>query len=96
VWGPIERSRGFAVAADALAHHIGPEAAGPITSGAFGLSDADHLSALVSDANFKNVTVRASVKTLRYTAARLGTGCSLKPVVSVPYAIGIRLFPRDT
>jgi SAM-dependent methyltransferase len=35
VWGPIERRRGFAVAADALARHIGPEAAGPITSGAF-------------------------------------------------------------
>ena len=66
VWGPIERSRGFAVAADALARHIGPEAAGPITSGAFGLSDADELRALVSDANFKNITVRASVKSLRY------------------------------
>ena len=46
--------------------HIGPEAARPITSGAFGLSDADELRALVSDANFKNITVRASVKTLRY------------------------------
>jgi len=66
VWGPIERSRGFAVAADALGRHIGPEAAGPITSGAFGLSDADELRALVSDANFKNITVRASVKSLRY------------------------------
>ena len=31
VWGPIERSRGFAVAADAVARHIGPEAARPIT-----------------------------------------------------------------
>ena len=31
VWGPIERSRGFAIAADAVARHIGPEAARPIT-----------------------------------------------------------------
>jgi SAM-dependent methyltransferase len=66
VWGPIERSRGFAVAADALARHIGPEAARPITSGAFGLSDADELRALVTGANFKDITVRASVKILRY------------------------------
>jgi ubiquinone/menaquinone biosynthesis C-methylase UbiE len=66
VWGPIERSRGFAVAADALARHIGPEAALPITSGAFGLSDADELRALVTDANFKDITVRAAIKTLRY------------------------------
>jgi ubiquinone/menaquinone biosynthesis C-methylase UbiE len=66
VWGPIERSRGFAVAADALARYIGPEAARPITSGAFGLSDADELRALVTGANFKDITVRASVKILRY------------------------------
>src|SRR5262249_40222009 len=64
--GPIERSRGFAVAADALARHIGPAAAHPLTSGAFGLSDAGELRALVTDANFKNISVRAAVKTLRY------------------------------
>ena len=65
VWGPIERSRGFAVAADAVARHIGPEAARPITL-AFDLSDADELRALVTDANFKDISVRAAVKILRY------------------------------
>ena len=50
VWGPIERSRGFAIAADAVARHIGPEAARPITL-AFDLSHADELRALVTDAN---------------------------------------------
>ncbi len=66
VWGPIERSPGFAVAADALTRHIGPEAARPITSGAFGLSDAEELRALITDAKFKDVTVHVAVKTLRY------------------------------
>ena len=43
VWGPIERSRGFAVAAAALARHIGPEAAGPITSGVQAIRQQDRL-----------------------------------------------------
>jgi ubiquinone/menaquinone biosynthesis C-methylase UbiE len=65
VWGPLERSHGFAVAADAIARHIGPEAARPITL-AFDLSDAGELRALVIDANVKDIAIRAAVKTLRY------------------------------
>jgi SAM-dependent methyltransferase len=66
VWGPIERSPGFAVLADALARHIGPEAGTAITSGPFGLGSADELRALIAGASFTDITVRPAVKVLRY------------------------------
>jgi hypothetical protein len=65
VWGPIERSLGFAALADALTHHISPEAG----AGPFCLSDADQLRALVADAGFKDIAVRRAVKILHYQSA---------------------------
>jgi ubiquinone/menaquinone biosynthesis C-methylase UbiE len=69
VWGPIERSLGFAALADALTHHISPEAGALLSAGPFCLSDADQLRALVADAGFKDIAVRRAVKILHYQSA---------------------------
>jgi ubiquinone/menaquinone biosynthesis C-methylase UbiE len=66
VWGPIERSPGFAVLAEALTRHVSPAAGGLLASGPFGLGDAEELRALIAGADFKDITVRPAVKTLRY------------------------------
>src|SRR2546425_1024714 len=66
VWRPIDRSPGFAVLVEALTRHISPQAGALMTSGPFGLSDAEELRALVASANFRDVTVRPAVKMLRY------------------------------
>jgi SAM-dependent methyltransferase len=66
VWGPLERSPGFAVLAEALTRHVNPTAGGLIASGPFGLGDAEELRALIGGADFKDITVRPAVKTLRY------------------------------
>jgi ubiquinone/menaquinone biosynthesis C-methylase UbiE len=66
VWGPIERSPGFAVLAEALRRHVSPAACELIASGPFGLGDAEELRALIAGADFRDITVRAAVKTLRY------------------------------
>jgi ubiquinone/menaquinone biosynthesis C-methylase UbiE len=66
VWRPIGGSPGFAVLAEALSHHIGPEAGALMTSGPFGLSQAEDLRALIAGADFREITIRPAVKTLRY------------------------------
>jgi hypothetical protein len=66
VWGPIERSPGFAVLADGLTRHVSPAAGGLIASGPFGLGDAEEPRALITSAGFKDITVRSAVKTLHY------------------------------
>ena len=66
VWRGIEHSPGFAVLAEALTHHISPEAGALMTSGPFGLSNPNELRALVTGANFTDITIRPAVKVLRY------------------------------
>jgi SAM-dependent methyltransferase len=66
VWRGIEHSPGFAVLAEALSHHIGPEAGGLMTAGPFGLGDAEALRALVAGAGFVDVAIRPAQKTLRF------------------------------
>ena len=68
VWGPVERSPGFAVLAEALKRHVSPATGELITSGPFSLSNPDKLQALIADANFKDIVVRSALKTLRYAS----------------------------
>ena len=68
VWGPIERSPGFAVLAEALTRHVDPQAGGLLASGPFSLSDADELRALIAGANFQDITIRRATKTLRWAS----------------------------
>jgi ubiquinone/menaquinone biosynthesis C-methylase UbiE len=66
VWGPIERSPGFAVLAEALRRHIGPDAGALMTTGPFSLSDAEELRVMIAEASFKNITIHSEAKTLRF------------------------------
>jgi len=68
VWGPIERSPGFGVLAEALTRHVGSQAGGLLTSGPFSLSDADELRTLIAGANFQDIDIRRVTKTLHYAA----------------------------
>ena len=66
VWRGIECSPGFAVLAEALARHIGPEAGALMTSGPFGLGDPEALRTLIGDAGFVDIAIRPIRKTLRF------------------------------
>lgn len=66
VWRAIGGSPGFAVLAEALSHHISSEAGALMTSGPFGLDQAEVLRALIAGADFREITIRPAVKTLRY------------------------------
>ena len=66
VWRELERSPGFAVLAEALTRHIGPEAGALMTSGPFALSNIEELRALIAGARFKDIAIRPAVRTLRY------------------------------
>jgi ubiquinone/menaquinone biosynthesis C-methylase UbiE len=69
VWREIERSPGFAVLAQALTRHVGPEAGALLKSGPFGLSSAEELRDLVARAGFKDINIRAAAKVLRYPSS---------------------------
>ena len=68
VWGPIERSPGFGVLAEALTRHFGSQAGGLLTSGPFSLSDADELRTLIAGANFQDIDIRRVTKMLHYAS----------------------------
>lgn len=57
----------FAILAEALARHLGPEAAGFVGL-VFSLHDADEIEALMRDAGFHEVDVQRSSKTLHLPA----------------------------
>jgi ubiquinone/menaquinone biosynthesis C-methylase UbiE len=57
----------FAVFEEALARHLGPDAAGFVRT-VFSLHDATEIGDLVSSAGFENVEARSSAKTLRLPA----------------------------
>jgi len=65
VWRPIEHSPGFAVFADALDRHIGPD----LLAGPFSLGDAAELRALLEQADFHDVRIRAAARTLCFPSA---------------------------
>ena len=69
VWREIERSPGFAVLAQALTRHVGPEAGILMTSGPFGLSSTEELRKLTTRANFKDINIRPAAKVLHYPAS---------------------------
>jgi ubiquinone/menaquinone biosynthesis C-methylase UbiE len=87
VWREIERSPGFAVLADALTHHIGPEAGALMTSGPFVLSNSEALRTLIGEASFSDITIRPALKTLRFPspdefALRYASGSALASLVA--------------
>lgn len=57
----------FAAMADALSHHIGPEA-GAFVRTVFSLYDADQIQALIGDAGFRDIEVETDSPTLRLPA----------------------------
>lgn len=64
VWCEIERIPGYIALADALAHHVGPEAAGFMhMTGS--LSPAE-LQDLLDEANFQDVTIGSQSKNIRF------------------------------
>jgi ubiquinone/menaquinone biosynthesis C-methylase UbiE len=65
VWRGIEHSPGFAVLAAALAHHVGPEAAG-IMRAPFGLAEGEELRRLIAAAGFSNITIQSVPGTVHF------------------------------
>jgi ubiquinone/menaquinone biosynthesis C-methylase UbiE len=91
VWGPIERSLGFVVLAQALTRHIGSDAGALMTTGLFSLSDADEFRAIIAKATFKDITIHPAIKTLRFLSPdefvlRYSAGSALASAVA--YADG--------
>ena len=87
VWGPIERSSGFTVLADALAQHIGPEAGALMTTGPFSLSNGSELRALIAEAGFQDISIHPAVKTIRFPSTdefvlRYATGSALGTAIT--------------
>jgi ubiquinone/menaquinone biosynthesis C-methylase UbiE len=68
VWGPIERSPGFAVLAEALTRHVDPQAGNLLASGPFSLCDTDELRTLIAGGNFQDIVIRRVTKTLHYAS----------------------------
>src|SRR5882724_11495362 len=68
VWRPITCSPGFAVLADALAHHVSPDAGTLLHTGPFSLGQADLLSTLIAGAGFRDITVQSAMKMVRFSS----------------------------
>ena len=69
VWREIELSPGFAVLARALTTHVSPKAGALFKSGPFGLGTTEELLDLIADAGFKDISIRASAKVLRFPSS---------------------------
>jgi ubiquinone/menaquinone biosynthesis C-methylase UbiE len=69
VWGPIERSPGFAVLAEALTRYVSPEAGGLMITGPFSLSDPEELREIIAKASFEDIAVCSVAKTLRFPSS---------------------------
>jgi len=87
VWRGIERSPGFAVLAEALTRHISPEAGTLMTSGPFGLSNAEELRTLIAGASFSDITISPVVKVLHFPSPdefvlRYAAGSALASLVA--------------
>jgi ubiquinone/menaquinone biosynthesis C-methylase UbiE len=69
VWGPIERSPGFAALAAALERNVSAAAAAAARS-PFSLWDAGELRDLIEGAGFRNVVVHSRTRMLRFPRLR--------------------------
>lgn len=69
VWGPIERSPGFAALAQTLARYVSPEARSSL-GGAHALGDGEKVSALLRDAGFRDVTLTVEAGMVRFPSVR--------------------------
>lgn len=65
VWASIEHSPAFAALADAVERHIGPDAASNRRA-TYAFGDARELERLVTDAGFREVTVRTETGATRF------------------------------
>jgi SAM-dependent methyltransferase len=65
VWASIDSTPGYAVLADALARHIGPDAAAMMRA-PFALADGAALTALVEAAGFGGVALRTATRELGF------------------------------
>jgi ubiquinone/menaquinone biosynthesis C-methylase UbiE len=72
VWRSVEHAPGFRVLQEALARHVAP---GKAVLPPFACGDAAAIRALVSDAGFDNVRVRAEVKMARFPSAENFVRC---------------------
>jgi ubiquinone/menaquinone biosynthesis C-methylase UbiE len=66
VWRPITCSPGFAVLADALAHHVSPDAGALLHTGPFSLGQAEALSTLIAGAGFRDITLQNAMKMIHF------------------------------
>lgn len=65
VWRAIQYSPGFAMLAEALERHVGPEAARTMRA-PFSLPNAEELRSLITRAGFRGVTINSAVKNLQF------------------------------
>jgi ubiquinone/menaquinone biosynthesis C-methylase UbiE len=68
VWRPITCSPGFAVLADALAHHVSLDAGALLHTGPFSLGQADVLSTLIDSAGFRDITLQSAMQMVRFSS----------------------------
>jgi hypothetical protein len=68
VWGPIERSPGFAALAAALGQHVSADAAAAARS-PFSLCSLDELRHLLEGAGWRNVEIHSQEKLVHFPAA---------------------------
>jgi len=68
VWRSIQYNPGAAAMAEALEHHVGPEAA-TFRRSPFAFGDRDELQRVVAEAGFRDVIVRPTVKVLHFPSA---------------------------
>jgi ubiquinone/menaquinone biosynthesis C-methylase UbiE len=66
-WRSIHHSPGFAALAEALARPVGPN----LLDGPFSLSDGEELRALLTGAGFTDVSIRPSVKAIRFPSVEV-------------------------
>jgi SAM-dependent methyltransferase len=62
IWGPLQRSPGFTILADALARHVAPG----LLDGPFSLSDSKEVRALLVGAGFEDVTIQPVTNLVRF------------------------------
>ncbi len=65
VWRAIRYSPGFALLAEALERHVGPEAASTMRA-PFSLPDAEELRGFIMRAGFRDVIINSAVKNLQF------------------------------
>jgi len=62
IWGPLQRSPGFTILADALARHVAPG----LLDGPFSLSEPKEVRSLLVGAGFQDVTIQPVTNLVRF------------------------------